>query len=131
MSTPREIDALLKRVNRITAEWGETVRKSGRSRQRGELGEFYITDSAGRVVATDVSLDLIAQELGVATGSRGGASLMTLDQAEATLYAARERLADARGFATERALRAEIVALESTVRRLRWRDGSSVKAVAA
>lgn len=117
-------DALLKRVNRAPAmrRDGRRVRAcSERSHERPELGAFYVVDARGVVTDRDVDLPRIARELGVLKSDDVQASplAMTLDQAEALLYAARERLQDVQGTAHERLLRQEVDEAQTRVNLLR------------
>lgn len=117
-------DALLKRANRSKAmrQAGQTLRAcSSHSRDRAELGAFYIINTQGIVVATHVDLERMARDLGVLRPDDVAQSplSMTLDQAEALLYEARERLQDAHGFGAERALRQEVEEAQTRVNLLR------------
>lgn len=117
-------DALVKRVNRSPA-----MRRDGRrikacaerSRERQELGAFYVVDARGVVTDRNVDLPRIARELGVLKPDDMQPSplAMTLDQAEALLYAARERLQDVHGTAHERTLRQEVEEAQVRVNLLR------------
>jgi hypothetical protein len=117
-------DAAVKRINRTKAmrQSGQTLRAcSSHSRDRAELGAYYVLNAQGIVVATHVSLERIARDLGVLRPDDVAQSplTMTLEQAEALLYEARERLQDAHGFAAERALRQEVEEAQTRVNLLR------------
>ncbi|WP_257384988.1 hypothetical protein [Tahibacter caeni] len=117
-------DALVKRVNRAPAmrRDGRRVKACAeRSRERSELGAYYITDARGVVTDRNVDLPRIARELGVLKPDDVQVSplAMTLDQAEALLYAARERLQDVAGTAHERALRQDVEEAQTRVNLLR------------
>lgn len=117
-------DALVKRINRADA-----MRRDGRrcracpprSRQHAELGDFYLIDARGVITDRHVSLERLARQLGVwrAEDVRQSPLSMTLAQAEATLYAARERLADCTNTAHERALRQDVEESQTRVNLLR------------
>jgi hypothetical protein len=117
-------DALLKRINR-----SDLMRKDGRracacakrSRQRAELGAYYLLDARGVITDRDVDIERLARELGVlrADDAQLAPLSMTLDQAEALLYAARERLQDVLGSAHERLLRTEVEEAQTRVNILR------------
>lgn len=117
-------DALVKRVNRCPAmrRDGRRVRACAeRSRDRAELGAFYLLDAKGVVVAKNVDIERMARELGVLRSDDVQAAPLsiTLEQAEATLYAARERLQDVQGTAHERLLRQEVEEAQARVNLLR------------
>lgn len=117
-------DALVKRINRSDAmrRDGRRVRAcSNHSRQHAELGDFYLIDSRGVVTDRHVSLEKFARELGVwrSDDVQPSALCMTLPQAEALLYAARERLQDVQGTAHERLLRQEVEEAQTRVNLLR------------
>lgn len=117
-------DALVKRVNRSPAmrRDGRRVKACAeRSRERPELGAYYITDARGVVTDRDIDLPRIARELGVLKPDDVQVSplAMTLEQAESLLYAARERLQDVAGTAHERALRLEVEQAQTRVNLLR------------
>lgn len=125
-------DAVLKRVNRCTAmrRDGRRIRACAeRSRERNELGAFYIIDSRGVVTDKHVDLELVARELGVLRPDdvQIAALSMTLDQAEALLYAARERLQDVQGTAHERVLRQEVEEAQTRVNLLRAAQAKSAQ----
>jgi hypothetical protein len=117
-------DALLKRVNRAPAmrRDGRRIRACAeRSRERAELGAYYITDARGVVTDRNVDLPRIARELGVLKPEDVQPSplAMTIDQAEALLYATRERLQDVTGSAHERVLRQDVDEAQTRVNLLR------------
>lgn len=117
-------DALVKRVKRSPAMRRDrlTVRAtSPRSRDRSELGEFYIVDSRGVVTERHVDIVRLARSLGVLRPDDVQPSplAMTIEQAEALLYAARERLQDVAGTAHERVLRQEVEEAQTRVNLLR------------
>jgi hypothetical protein len=117
-------DALMKRCNRTPAmrRDGRRLRACAeRSRDRAELGAFYLLDAKGVVTAKHVDLARMARELGVLKPEDVQPSplAMTLDQAEALLYAARDRLQDVIGSAHERALRLEVDEAQTRVNLLR------------
>lgn len=117
-------DALVKRINRSKA-----MRRDGRhlkscaarSRDRSDLGAHYIVDARGVVTDRDVDIERVARQLGVLRPDDVQISplAMTLDQAEALLYAARERLQDVHGTAHERLLRQEVEEAQTRVNLLR------------
>jgi hypothetical protein len=117
-------DALVKRLNRAPAmrRDGLQVRACAeRSRQRQALGAFYLVDARGVVTQTDVNLERLAGRLGVLrTDDTQQAPLsMTLAQAEALLYEAREQLADCTVPAAERGLRVAVEEAQTRVNLLR------------
>ena len=117
-------DALVKRVNRAPAmrRDGRRVKACAeRSRERPELGAFYITDARGVVTDRHVDIERVARELGVLRTDDVQVSplAMTLEQAEALLYAARERLQDVHGTAHERLVRQEVEEAQVRVNLLR------------
>lgn len=117
-------DALVKRTNRCPAmrHDGLILRAtSPRSRQRQALGAHYIVDSRGVVVETHVDPEKLARRLGVLRDDDLQASplSMTLEQAEALLYEAREQLQDCTSPAHERLLRAEVEEAQTRVNLLR------------
>ena len=117
-------DALVKRVNRSPAmrRDGRRIRACAeRSLERAELGAFYVVDARGIVTDRNVDLPRIARELGVLKPDDVQVSplAMTLEQAEALLYAARERLQDVHGTAHERLLRQEVDEAQTRVNLLR------------
>ncbi len=60
------VSALVKRVNRNLRPKGWALKRPRGARSRCELGAFYILEPMRNViVATDVSLELLARELGV------------------------------------------------------------------
>lgn len=117
-------DALVKRINRSKA-----MRRDGRhlkscaarSRDRSDLGAHYIVDARGVVTDRDVDIERVARELGVLRPDDVQISplTMSLEQAEALLYAARERLQDVTGTAHERALRRDVEEAQERVNMLR------------
>lgn len=117
-------DALVKRINRSDAmrRDGRRVRAcSNHSRQHAELGDHYLIDARGVVTDRHVSLEKLARELGVwrSDDVQQSTLAMTLPQAEALLYAARERLQDVQGTAHERLLRQEVEEAQTRVNLLR------------
>jgi hypothetical protein len=122
--TVRNPDALLKRSNRADAMRGSgmTLRAcSERSRDRAELGAYYLVDSRGVVTERHVDLVRLARELGVLRPNdlQESPLAMTIEQAESLLYAARERLQDVQGTAHERSLRHEVEEAQTRVNLLR------------
>lgn len=117
-------DALVKRINRTDAMRRDARTRrpcSSHSRQHAELGAYYLIDSRGVVTDRHVSLEKLARELGCwrSEDVQQSALAMTLPQAEALLYAARERLQDVQGTAHERALRADVEEAQTRVNLLR------------
>ncbi len=117
-------DALIKRMHRCEAMRAEHLRivvRHPRSREFAELGRFSVVDARGVVVATHVDVERMARDLGVLRPDDVAQSplAMTLEQAEAMLYEARERLQEAHGFAAERALRQEVDEAQTRVNLLR------------
>lgn len=120
-------DALVKRLNRLMRPEARRIAvRAERSKDFAEFGRFSIVDGRGVVVATHVDIEHLARSLGVLRDDdvRQSPLGMTLEQAEATLYAARERLADAVGFAAERQFRqdaADALARVEVLRKLESR----------
>lgn len=117
-------DALLKRCNRTPAmrRDGRRIRACAeRSRDRAELGAYYVLDAKGVITAKHVDLERLARELGVlkADDVQPSPLAMTLEQAEALLYAAREQLQDVVGTAHERLLRQNVDEAQTRVNLLR------------
>lgn len=117
-------DAVLKRCNRAPAMRRDGCRIracAARSREHDELGDHYIVDARGVITAKHVDLERLARDLGVLRPEdvQQARLSMTLPQAEALLYAARERLQDVQGSAHERALRQEVEEAQTRVNLLR------------
>lgn len=121
LTTP---DALLKRVNRCPAmrrDGLSTRATSPRARQRTTLGAYYIVDARGVVVEPHVDPEKLARRLDVLRDDDLQASPLsvTLEQAEALLYEARERLQDCTSPAHERLVRQEVEEAQTRVNLLR------------
>lgn len=117
-------DALVKRINRSDAmrrDGRRTRACAPRSRDHADLGDFYLIDSRGVITDRHVNLERLARQLGVwrTEDAQQSPLTMTLEQAEALLYEARERLQDCTSPAHERLMRQEVEEAQTRVNLLR------------
>ena len=115
-------DAVLKRCARVMRADKESPRACDRrSKHHAERGDVYIANDAGVIVSTHIDLQHLARQLGVLRDSDLSVEpdARSLEQLEALVYEARERLYEAQGCAHERKLRADLADAEDALRRAR------------